>query len=641
MKRRVILVFLSTTMLATAVGATDYQVELSVELVKPANRDYLNIESCQAPGEEELQLSWSLDSSPLWVGAQDGDIFLAADDTCSSALVEIGKSASEGLDVSISEGQTSGQYPETGDTLLLSDVVGLDCNGSEERDYYLCIRWEYEEQVGIYSNKYIYRGGALLRFDVKRPEAPLLSSISPGESNLRVSWETPADDDIDDYIIHYRPEGTQEDNQVVVTDAALTSAQVTGLENGVTYEVWMTAVDLASNESDPSNLLTGMPEPVKDFWESYRDAGGSEDGGFCFVATAAWGSYASPWVKELRGLRDRVLLPSTAGRHLVSAYYRYGPRWARAIRGSEPHRAVARLALAPLAGLAVASRLGPLEWLLLGLAGVLLLALLGLGLGRLRRLLGQRTSTLVLLLTVGLAGLSAPAARAAESDTARVEELSGVPPRFQFELRFGFYRPRVDSEAGLNGQPFKEIFGGDSELLFELGLDYQVWRGFGVVYAGASLGFVQYLGKALTSTGEKTADTTVFNLLPLRLGAGYAFDKFWDWWGVPLLPYVEGGLDYYIWWVLDGVGDVASWDDGQGNSRSARGGIFGGHLSVGMKLLLDALDREAAGNLEAQTGVKNSFLFVEYSWSWIDGFGSGDHMNLGDDTIMFGLAMEF
>ena len=140
MKRRVILVFLSTTMLATAVGATDYQVELSVELVKPANRDYLNIESCQAPGEEELQLSWSLDSSPLWVGAQDGDIFLAADDTCSSALVEIGKSASEGLDVSISEGQTSGQYPETGDTLLLSDVVGLDCNGSEERDYYLCIR---------------------------------------------------------------------------------------------------------------------------------------------------------------------------------------------------------------------------------------------------------------------------------------------------------------------------------------------------------------------------------------------------------------------------------------------------------------------------------------------------------------------
>lgn len=642
MRIRVIPVVFLATMLAGIAGATDYQVEVSVELVKPSGRDYLNIESCQAPGEEELELSWSLDSSPLWVGAQDGDIFLAADDTCSSALVEIGKSSSEGLDVSISEGQTSGQYPEVGDTLLLSDITGLDCNGSDERDYYFCIRWEYEEQVGIYSNKYIYRGGALLRFDVKRPEAPVLDSISPGEANLRVSWEKPGDDDIDDYVIHYRPEGSQEDHQVVVTDATLQSAQVTGLENGVTYEVWMTAVDLAQNESDQSNVLTGMPEPVNDFWESYQDAGGSEDGGFCFVATAAWGSYASPWVRQLRGLRDQVLMPSATGRCLVGAYYRYGPRWARAIRGSETHRAVARLALAPLVGLAALSRLDALEWLLLALGAMLLLVVAGLALGRLRRLLGRHAAppAILLALVLALAGVPATPARAATGDMPPAQELAEVPPRFQFELRFGFYRPHVDSETGLNSQPFKEIFGNGSELLFELGLDYQIWRGFGVVYAGASLGFVQYLGKALTSTGEKTSDTTVFNLLPLRLGAGYAFDKFWDWWGVPLLPYLEGGLDYYVWWVLDGVGDVASWDDGQGNSRSARGGIWGGHLSVGLKLLLDALDREAAGNLEAQIGVKNSFLFVEYSWSWIDGFG-GDHLNLGDDTIMFGLAMEF
>jgi hypothetical protein len=236
--------------------------------------------------------------------------------------------------------------------------------------------------------------------------------------------------------------------------------------------------------------------------------------------------------------------------------------------------------------------------------------------------------------------LAAPS-RGLAQESVEIGGLESVQPRFQFQTRFGFYRPAIDSEADLTGEPFREIFGGSSRFLFELGLDWEFFRFFGPISAGGSVGFVQYLGKALTGSGAKSSDTNVLNLLPLRLNVSYAFDGLWTWWGLPFLPYVSAGIDYYIWWVLDGVGDVARFEDADGNTSKARGGIFGGHFSAGMKILLDALDREAAGNLQAQTGIINSYLFVEYAMSWIDSFGSGSHMNLGDSTVMFGLMMEF
>jgi hypothetical protein len=220
---------------------------------------------------------------------------------------------------------------------------------------------------------------------------------------------------------------------------------------------------------------------------------------------------------------------------------------------------------------------------------------------------------------------------------------------FQLQLRFGPYYPNVDSEsfpdldrdAG-EVEPFKKIYGRSSEFMFETGLDYELWQGFGTVTVGGSFGFVQYVGKARTQrTDEESSDTTVFNLLPLRLTVGYHFDLLADKWNIPVVPYVSGGLSYYIWWVLDGVGDVSSWTDADGDEHDAAGGIFGLHFSAGLKLLLDFLDEEAASNLQNDVGVVNTYFFVEFALSWVDGFGSSSHMSVGDETVMFGLMMEF
>ncbi|MBN1614721.1 MAG: S8 family serine peptidase [Deltaproteobacteria bacterium] len=77
------------------------------------------------------------------------------------------------------------------------------------------------------------------------------------------------------------------------------------------------------------------------------DGGG---GGGCFIATAAFGSYAHPLVKVLRNFRDLTLLKHPLGRAFVQWYYRNSSPVAEFIRSSEALKACVRALLIPLAG---------------------------------------------------------------------------------------------------------------------------------------------------------------------------------------------------------------------------------------------------------------------------------------------------
>lgn len=58
-----------------------------------------------------------------------------------------------------------------------------------------------------------------------------------------------------------------------------TEARVAGLVNGVTYAVAVTGFTAEYNPGDPSNVGSGTPQVVSDFWQTYRDSGGREAGG--------------------------------------------------------------------------------------------------------------------------------------------------------------------------------------------------------------------------------------------------------------------------------------------------------------------------------------------------------------------------
>jgi hypothetical protein len=84
---------------------------------------------------------------------------------------------------------------------------------------------------------------------------------------------------------------------------------------------------------------------------SGKDEG--DDGGKCFIATAAYGSYLHPHIQVFRTLRDRYLLSSKPGRTFVAAYYRYSPPIAEIISRHDILRVAVRVALLPLLGLSL------------------------------------------------------------------------------------------------------------------------------------------------------------------------------------------------------------------------------------------------------------------------------------------------
>ncbi len=59
--------------------------------------------------------------------------------------------------------------------------------------------------------------------------------------------------------------------------------------------------------------------------QGFSFAGGDSGGGFCFIATAAYGSYLDPHVASLRRFRDEQLRPLPGGPRLISAYYQASP----------------------------------------------------------------------------------------------------------------------------------------------------------------------------------------------------------------------------------------------------------------------------------------------------------------------------
>jgi hypothetical protein len=74
--------------------------------------------------------------------------------------------------------------------------------------------------------------------------------------------------------------------------------------------------------------------------------------GFCFVATAAWGSYQEPHVQMLRQFRDRCLLTNGPGRLATDLYYRTSPPLARFIASRPWAQSAARILLLPAYGVA-------------------------------------------------------------------------------------------------------------------------------------------------------------------------------------------------------------------------------------------------------------------------------------------------
>ncbi|NVM56534.1 MAG: hypothetical protein HWN51_00220 [Desulfobacterales bacterium] len=94
--------------------------------------------------------------------------------------------------------------------------------------------------------------------------------------------------------------------------------------------------------------FSGVQAGVPGSSDSGAPGGG---GGGCFIATAAFGSYAGPHINVLRDFRDEYLLTNGPGRWFVRTYYRYGSYVADYMNTHTWCKPLVRFALMPVVGL--------------------------------------------------------------------------------------------------------------------------------------------------------------------------------------------------------------------------------------------------------------------------------------------------
>jgi hypothetical protein len=217
------------------------------------------------------------------------------------------------------------------------------------------------------------------------------------------------------------------------------------------------------------------------------------------------------------------------------------------------------------------------------------------------------------------------------------------PQLFAFELKFGPYRPDVDSEFNRNGvevrTPYKDYFGDNRRLLSQIEFDWQILHPFGSLALGVGVGFFSVTGQAPlgSGTGQLSGDTSNFRVIPVSVSAVYRFDYFLETRNIPLVPFGKLGLDWAYWQITDGNGEIAV--DSMGNS--GRGGTLGWHASAGLALVIDFLDPEAAHDFDSDLGVNHTALTFEVVHADISGLGEANRLHVGDTTWNLGLLLEF
>jgi len=312
-------------------------------VVSGSTEHVINIQDCSDFADCTLEIKWGLDRTPasgssytvkvsLPGGAcVDTDITTTGDTCMTDALI---------YDKAVS----SPNYMTF--TIPFSYLTGPDCSKGWDKStkIYLILK---ESGSDLTSETITFD------VDLERPDAPEIDEPDEGDSNITVKWQG-IEDSSDSTIEYYVYWDDSSFSNATRTNASVagpmsgTSYQIEDLTNDVTYYYAVSALDENDNESQISVVSAAMPINVSDFWEKYREAGGTDDGGFCFLATAAWGSYMAPEVRTLRTFRDGFLMTNPAGRAFVKFYYRVSPPLASAISKSPVLRAATRLAIAPL-----------------------------------------------------------------------------------------------------------------------------------------------------------------------------------------------------------------------------------------------------------------------------------------------------
>ncbi|WP_437289987.1 MXAN_2562 family outer membrane beta-barrel protein [Sorangium sp. So ce406] len=227
--------------------------------------------------------------------------------------------------------------------------------------------------------------------------------------------------------------------------------------------------------------------------------------------------------------------------------------------------------------------------------------------------------------------------RRSDRSSIQQEERYASPQSFAFELRFGPYSPEVDEDPASGGS-FEETFGDDQRFYFGMEFDWLPLRipFVGVIGPGLGLGITSASANAFEAGSDVRAEAeeTSLTIMPLHLSAVVRIDELMRRTGIPIVPYAKAGVGMGLWYSVSGP--RLARPDGV----RAQGITWGTHLAAGGMLALNWLDRRASSQLDDSTGINHTYLFGEWMYANLDGFGSRPQMHVGTSTWIAGLALD-
>ncbi len=206
-------------------------------------------------------------------------------------------------------------------------------------------------------------------------------------------------------------------------------------------------------------------------------------------------------------------------------------------------------------------------------------------------------------------------------------------------IKLGPYIPDIDHSPGVTGAPYATMYGTKWHVLPVVEVDYLILHPpGGQLGIGGSIGWFSRVANSFkmgSTTERATGDTTRFAMIPVAADVVYRLTTLDDEYGIPVVPYLRGGLSYYVWYITDPNGSFA---DVMGNK--ARGASLGVQGSVGVALRAEEIDADAAAQMR-DSGIDHAGFYAEYQLGWVDGFGKSTKLSLGDHTWFAGVDFEF
>lgn len=216
------------------------------------------------------------------------------------------------------------------------------------------------------------------------------------------------------------------------------------------------------------------------------------------------------------------------------------------------------------------------------------------------------------------------------------------PQHFAFELRIGRYTPDIDSEPGIKGHPYRDVFGTLPRAMIGMEFDWQALRipYVGTLGPGVGVGYTSMGDKAyITGTNQKSGEDTSLDIYPMWGVAVLRADVLLKEMRIPFVPYAKGGIGYALWRASNSAG-TSSQPNGTG-SVDGKGHSWGTMIAGGMALSLNPLDMRAAKQLDNATGVNNTLLYLEWQVLALNGLGQSNALHVGTSNWVVGLAFEF